>query len=579
MSTPELKAARDGPHVKSVGIIGAGLAGLITAHTLLQDGFADLEILTRDRAVGGVWMEDRVYTGLQVNNLHGEFSFSCFPMSPESRGGRLSGHDLKWYMRKFGEKYLEGKFRFNTEVLNVRRDSSGEGWRVQVRDAVSGLSETLRYARIVLCTGGCSNPRIPDALSPAAAQAAHFHGPVMHSRDFKHHIEELVPSRKSLESVSDDETGQIVVVGGGRSAQDISAYLANRGRKVTMVFRTADAFLATAKPLPKCIRKSRFVSAFSPHSELNTGLERFLHTTWLGSKIVNSFWKHMTEQSFKALKIPADSPLRRAHSPYWSVTKDEGVPDPVRFHAVVNAGKIDLVAPARVERFGTDGQSVVLADGRVLQADAVVLATGYVSSWLSIFDEETREELGLNRHPLSEGAAKCRWDYKSLRNPPSAYFEGEQADALIIRGLVPAKNILRRDFAINGAVITNFNTLTCEVSAHWISSYFLGDQMRIPASVDEAVAQAERNAAWMRRRYPDMLQYLNESYSSSAAFWTWPQWNDDLLADMGLKTRRSGGNCLTWPFKVVRLNEIANLKDERDAKRRSERDLLPRQCV
>lgn len=47
----------------------------------------------------------------------------------------------------------------------------------------------------------------------------------------------------------------------------------------------------------------------------------------------------------------------------------------------------------------------------------------------------------------------------------------------------------------------------------------------------------------------------------------WPQHVDDLLEDMGLAVMRSGGNGLTWPFKVIDLKEIAHLKEERDAKR------------
>ncbi len=50
-----------------VAVIGSGLAGLITAHTLLQDGFANVEVLTRDKSVGGVWSEERVYPGLHIN--------------------------------------------------------------------------------------------------------------------------------------------------------------------------------------------------------------------------------------------------------------------------------------------------------------------------------------------------------------------------------------------------------------------------------------------------------------------------------------------------------------------------------
>ena len=50
-----------------VGIIGAGTAGLICAHVLLQDGFTDVTLISRDKSVGGTWMRDRVYQGLYLN--------------------------------------------------------------------------------------------------------------------------------------------------------------------------------------------------------------------------------------------------------------------------------------------------------------------------------------------------------------------------------------------------------------------------------------------------------------------------------------------------------------------------------
>jgi cation diffusion facilitator CzcD-associated flavoprotein CzcO len=55
------------PLFETVGIIGSGIAGLITAHVLLQDGFKSVEVLTRDKSVGGVWSEERVYFGLRIN--------------------------------------------------------------------------------------------------------------------------------------------------------------------------------------------------------------------------------------------------------------------------------------------------------------------------------------------------------------------------------------------------------------------------------------------------------------------------------------------------------------------------------
>lgn len=48
---------------------------------------------------------------------------------------------------------------------------------------------------------------------------------------------------------------------------------------------------------------------------------------------------------------------------------------------------------------------------------------------------------------------------------------------------------------------------------------------------------------------------------------SWPQLVDTLLEDMGLPIMRSGGNWLTWPFKVVDLKEIEHLTEERAEKR------------
>ena len=64
------------PLHEPVAVIGSGLAGLITAHILLQDGFVNVELLTRDKSVGGVWSKERVYPGLHINR----FTLSLTPL-------------------------------------------------------------------------------------------------------------------------------------------------------------------------------------------------------------------------------------------------------------------------------------------------------------------------------------------------------------------------------------------------------------------------------------------------------------------------------------------------------------------
>jgi dimethylaniline monooxygenase (N-oxide forming) len=61
------------------------------------------------------------------------------------------------------------------------------------------------------------------------------------------------------------------------------------------------------------------------------------------------------------------------------------------------------------------------------------------------------QEIGIDRHaPLTE--VEMKWDYKTLANAPAANPENEWVTS-IYRGLIPAKNIEKRDFAIAGATV------------------------------------------------------------------------------------------------------------------------------
>ncbi|KXN85055.1 putative flavin-containing monooxygenase 1 [Leucoagaricus sp. SymC.cos] len=549
-------------------IIGSGAAGLINAHVLLQDNFANIRVITRDKTVGGVWARERVYPGLHINNVHGEYRFSAMEMPPPSEstvtGGRLAGLDLCNYMEKYYEKYLKGKvdFNFNTEVQEISRSEDGT-WLLRVKNTQTHAVETLKFSRIIVATGGCSEPKIPDYLSPTAARECQYRGIVVHSSQFASYVDKIAESIKN----SGEGQAAVVVIGGGKSAQDVCVRLAQEGLKCSQVFDMTDSFLATRTPLPDFIRRSRFLSVLSPHVHLRTRLERFLHGTALGGKITRFLWSKIEENSLDTFSIPSESPLRRTHSLFWGVrTNDVGAARPDSYHTLALSDKIEIIAPARAAGFSSDGRSILLDDGKSVVAGAVVLATGYSSSWSKLFSEKTAEEIGINKH-LAASKMTHIWEYPSLRGAPSSRSGDQTWVVPIYRGIVPAKSILRRDFAIAGALFTTNVGYMNEVAAHWISSYFLNDAMRLPTTVEEAMEEAERGAAWMKRRFPEMDSWVNASYMGSLDFWTWPQAVDDLLEDMQLPVIRSGGNWLTWAFKVVDLREIASLADERRVRR------------
>ncbi|MBT8136557.1 MAG: NAD(P)-binding protein [Gammaproteobacteria bacterium] len=63
--------------VRKIGIIGAGVAGLITAKSFLEEGF-DCEVLERKGSLGGVW--ENGYHSLRLQLPRESYEFLDWPM-------------------------------------------------------------------------------------------------------------------------------------------------------------------------------------------------------------------------------------------------------------------------------------------------------------------------------------------------------------------------------------------------------------------------------------------------------------------------------------------------------------------
>ncbi|TFK17023.1 FAD/NAD(P)-binding domain-containing protein [Coprinopsis marcescibilis] len=544
-----------------VCIIGTGVAGIISAHVLIQDGFKDVTLISRDKGVGGVWSKERVYEGLRTNSVHGEYRFSALDMKlvdpdKRERDHRLTGEHLCHYMEEYAQRFLAGKvkYMFQSDVKKLRREDDGK-WLATVQDMVDGSSKELSFARVIVASGGTHSPKIPAALSSSSAQLSGFEGRLFHSSDFAKEEPTLPPPTSN-----EKRTVSCVVVGGGKSAQDLSALMTRKGYAVTIVYEHLDVFFASDRPVPDFVRKGRLLSVLSPYRELNTKLERFFHTTPIGATLVKKFWESLVQGSRSACGVPENSPLRLTPDAFWSISNnDEGIPRPDGFPALVNQGRLTVAAPFRATGFSKAG--VLITDGRCLAADIVILATGYESSW-SMFDGEMVEELGLAPY-MSKDGLHDRWNYATLKDGPTPHPESDAWTMSIYRGIVPAKNILRRDFALAGALYTINPGYTFEVAAHWTSSYFLGDKMRLPATAEEAAAEAEDVINFGKVRFPQTPFWRHGSGGVTPDAWTWPQAADELLEDMYLETRRSGGNWLNWVIKAINVDELCNIGDER----------------
>lgn len=72
-----------------------------------------------------------------------------------------------------------------------------------------------------------------------------------------------------------------------------------------------------------------------------------------------------------------------------------------------------------------------------------------------VFLEKTAELIGIGRQTRKPYSGPDEVNYLSLANPPPevAHYDVERPATYFYNGIVPAKNFIRRDFAVNGAVV------------------------------------------------------------------------------------------------------------------------------
>jgi len=75
--------------IKQVGIIGAGVTGLVTAKTFLEEGY-QVTVFEKQKGLGGVWEKSRTYPELATQTPGNIYSFSEI-LPAATNGGTYQG--------------------------------------------------------------------------------------------------------------------------------------------------------------------------------------------------------------------------------------------------------------------------------------------------------------------------------------------------------------------------------------------------------------------------------------------------------------------------------------------------------
>ena len=474
-STAGARRAEDADPTQRVGIIGAGIAGLVTAKIFLENGF-DAQVFEKEPDLGGVWALSRTYPELRANTAKETYSLTDYPY-PETTSGYPVAEEVRAHLESYADHFgLYPHIRFNSEVVHlVEVDDSGrQGFSMTVRstaddDKQESREDAHEFAFVIICSGAFSTPFMPDFPGREA-----FRGLVRHSSEWTH------------PAVAD--VRRVAVIGAGKSALDCAAWAAREGKTSTIVFRKPHWMVP--RYLPGGARSdlrfiSRFIEMFVNYP-VRPWDEKLLHGP--GKPIVWLWWSFISAIVPRVLGMPAYMvPEHKLPTGFESVGQVDD------FFELLNDTRISAIRGG-VKGFYETG--IELDDGTQVEADLVIMGTGWQRD-LSFLSEELRAKV-----------------YKNGR------FH------LFRRILPPGQPRL--------AFVGFFPTLTCplssEVGAHWTAQFFSGN-MTLPLA-GEMDREIDRLENWAKERVPEAEDgVFTGPYIG--------HYVDDLMRDMGMPTRRT----------------------------------------
>ncbi|MBN3779009.1 NAD(P)-binding domain-containing protein [Burkholderia sp. Ac-20345] len=332
--------------MRRVAVIGAGPAGLVSAKSALEYGL-DPVILERSGSLGGVWNDEG---GRRWRSMHANISrfsspliFSDFPW-PDSAPLFPHWTDISAYLRAYATSFdLLKRLRLNCTVSHVRR--AGEKWEVTTREA-DGASSSEIFDFVIVATGPQAVPAIPDFSGLDC-----FSGGVLHSSQYRDRDAFLGK--------------RVVVVGMSFSGTEIASDLAGHAKSVTQVIRRPYWIV------PKDVRTEDGASVPWDWLMQNRAMSMALGGAKGGRSGKDA--NYAANLFFNSVSAVQDigSPLhideaRYADPPYMALS--------IHYDQLVKEGAI-VVRRSEIESFGKD--AVYLCDGARIEADAVILGTGY----------------------------------------------------------------------------------------------------------------------------------------------------------------------------------------------------------
>lgn len=358
-------------------IIGGGQAGLALAARLKQLDVPTI-VIDKNKTPGDTWRNRYHSLCLHDPVWYDHMPYMQFPdhwpiFSPKDKIGDW----LEMYA-----KIMEINYWGLSECINASFDELNDEWKVVVDK--NGEEVEIKTKHLVFATGMSGMPNIPSIKN-----SDQFKGDYVHSSNF---ISGSVYKDKNC-----------VVVGSNNSAHDIAAELWEQGAmNVTMIQRSSTTVARSSTLLDlqtrgnfseKAVQSgitvdiADLIVASNPYK---TGHLDGQKSVELLKNIDKEFYQKLEDSGFlfdfgedeSGLSIKY---LRRGSGYYIDVGGSE----------LIISGEINLESPAEIERFKE--KSIVLNNGKEIDCDLVVFATGYgsMNQWAAkLISQKVADKVG-----------------------------------------------------------------------------------------------------------------------------------------------------------------------------------------
>ena len=336
-------------------IIGSGFSGLAMGTRLKREGFDDFLILERAGDIGGTW-RDNTYPGAACDIQSHLYSYSFRPNPDWSRIYAEQPEILQYLEDTADEEGLRGHIRVRHEVSDATWDEESSRW------VVTAGGNTFSCKILVTASGHLSDPKIPDMEG-----LEEFRGKIFHSARWDH--------------TADLKGKRVGVVGTGASAIQIVPAIAPEVEHLTVLQRSAPYVIPRVDREYSAVEKQMFRKVPAKAQEVRDELFWWNESRFPQRRLVPDFLAQIRALADRHRENQISDPeLMRKVTPDYEVGCKR-ILISNDYYPALERENVSLET-SLIERMTADG--AVLADGREVPLDALILSTGFEASDLPI---------------------------------------------------------------------------------------------------------------------------------------------------------------------------------------------------